>query len=99
MLTYADLEGLTREMFFQDLLHTKHHGMPNQQDPYSEKVDTDLLWIGDKKPAQTTDPSMRPWVKEHFPDAKNLHLGSQSYYVHKLYDSLEWADGDVDFLH
>jgi len=34
----------------------------------------DLLWIGDQKPFQQIDPEIIPFIKEHFPNARFLHL-------------------------
>lgn len=33
-----------------------------------------LLWIGDQKPFQQIDPEIVPFLKEHFPDFKFIHL-------------------------
>ena len=33
-----------------------------------------LLWIGDQKPFQQIDPEIVPFLKEHFPGAKFIHL-------------------------
>ncbi|RKZ93656.1 MAG: hypothetical protein DRR19_00425 [Candidatus Parabeggiatoa sp. nov. 1] len=33
-----------------------------------------LLWIGDKKPFQQIDPEIVPFIKEHFPNSKFIHL-------------------------
>ncbi|MDY6991244.1 MAG: sulfotransferase [Pseudomonadota bacterium] len=33
-----------------------------------------LLWIGDQKPFQQIDPEIIPFIKEHFPNARFLHL-------------------------
>lgn len=35
---------------------------------------TELLWIGDKKPFQHTDPQLVAFILEHFPDAHFLHI-------------------------
>lgn len=35
---------------------------------------TGLLWIGDKKPFQHTDPQLVAFIVEHFPDAHFLHI-------------------------
>lgn len=34
----------------------------------------ELLWIGDKKPFQHTDPQLVAFILEHFPDAHFLHI-------------------------
>lgn len=34
----------------------------------------DLLWIGDQKPFQQIDPDIIPFLKQHFPQAKFIHL-------------------------
>ena len=34
----------------------------------------ELLWIGDKKPFQHTDPQLVTFILEHFPDAHFLHI-------------------------
>lgn len=35
---------------------------------------TELLWIGDKKPFQHTDPQLVTFILKHFPDAHFLHI-------------------------
>ena len=35
---------------------------------------TEVLWIGDKKPFQHTDPQVLDFIIEHFPDAHFLHI-------------------------
>jgi hypothetical protein len=35
---------------------------------------SDLLWIGDKKPFQHTDPQLLAFISENFPDAHFLHI-------------------------
>ena len=35
---------------------------------------TEVLWIGDKKPFQQTDPQVLDFIIEHFPDAHFLHI-------------------------
>jgi hypothetical protein len=32
------------------------------------------VWIGDKKPVQHCDPELRPFIQQHFPDARYLHI-------------------------
>lgn len=34
----------------------------------------DLAWTGDKKHAQYLDPALRPFIREHFPDARFIHV-------------------------
>jgi hypothetical protein len=45
-------------------------GFLNLKPMQKEKV----LWIGDQKPFQQIDPEIVPFLKEHFPDAKYVHL-------------------------
>jgi hypothetical protein len=33
-----------------------------------------IKWVGDKKPVQQADPEMRPFILQHFPDARYLHI-------------------------
>lgn len=33
-----------------------------------------LAWTGDKKHAQYLDPALRPFIREHFPDARFIHV-------------------------
>ncbi|EEF58285.1 hypothetical protein Cflav_PD1013 [Pedosphaera parvula Ellin514] len=33
-----------------------------------------IKWVGDKKPVQQSDPELRPFIEEHFPDARYLHI-------------------------
>lgn len=42
---------------------------------------TELLWIGDKKPFQHTDPQLVAFILEHFPDAHFLHIARHPFVV------------------
>jgi len=93
-----DLVGEIRENFFKDLLYVKDHGILNRQDAYPEKLDVELVWAGDKKPASITDPAMRPWIEQHFPDAKYIHLVRDPIHCIASMAGLAWEGGDRDFL-
>lgn len=97
-LDYSDLTGTDRENFFTDILHVKNHGILNRQDAYPEKTDSGLRWVGDKKPAQTTDPIMRPWIEDTFPDARYLHVVRDPIHCIASMVGLGWADGSREFL-
>ncbi len=51
----------------QRLMETGTPFLPPQNKP-------ELLWIGDKKPFQHTDPQLVAFILEHFPDAHFLHI-------------------------
>ena len=59
-----------REAFFriEDLLMRKGS---NVQACYEKQA---LKWIGDKKPVQQADPELHPFMMEHFPDARYIHI-------------------------
>lgn len=95
-LNHDELNGTVRDNFFKDILHVKDYGIFNRQDAYPEK--TELLWVGDKKPAQTTDPQMRPWIESNFPDAKHIHLVRNPIRCIASMVGLGWAGGDIEFL-
>lgn len=65
-----DREQSPRENFLviqQRLMETGTPFLPPQRKP-------ELLWIGDKKPFQHTDPQLVAFILEHFPDAHFLHI-------------------------
>lgn len=98
LLTHSSLDGSDREKFFQDLIYLKDNGIKNRQTAYLNKSTEELVWVGDKKPHVPTDPDMKPWISEHFPDAKHIHI------VRDPRDSIGsmlkhgWGNGDVELL-
>jgi len=56
-----------REMF--DLVQ-EHLRLAMDPDAHSKVP----VWIGDKKPVQHCDPEIRPFIQQHFPDARYLHI-------------------------
>jgi hypothetical protein len=94
-LEYTELTGTVRENFFKDVLHIRDNGIFSKQEAYPEK--RDVVWAGDKKPAQTTDPRMRPWIESNFPDAKYIHLVRDPVHCIASMVGLGWA-GNVEFL-
>ena len=62
-------EAIT-ETFFQIQMHLMHtdlrHRAPQQK--------THLLWLGDKKPVQHSDPMLRNFLHMHFPHARYIHI-------------------------
>ncbi len=97
-LQYDQLIGTPRAKFFQDILHIKEHGVYGRQDPYPEKLDEDILWIGEKKPGVASNPAMRDWMIDNFPDARYLHLVRDPRYVIGSMARLGWANGNIEFL-
>jgi hypothetical protein len=56
---------------------------------------TDLLWIGDKKPMQHTDPELLKFILQHFPDARFLHIVRHPFEVVASSDRFnQTKDGD-----
>jgi hypothetical protein len=59
------------ELFTRMQLHLMTHGSAVQE-PYRLKKELD--WLGDKKPVQQADPALQGFIREHFADARFLHL-------------------------
>lgn len=60
--------------------------------PMSKK---DLLWIGDKKPFQHTDPQLIAFILEMFPDARFIHMIRHPFAVAESSDRFnKTIDGD-----
>jgi len=59
------------ELFTSMQLHLMTHGSA-VQDAY--RLKSEVSWIGDKKPVQHADPIVHAFIREHFPDARFLHL-------------------------
>ena len=57
-------------MFCQVTRYLMNHGTEIQR--RYDKLD--VLWMGDKKPVQCSDPEVTPFLKEHFPDARYIHM-------------------------
>ncbi len=92
------LTGDSRDNFFGDVLFIKDKGMKGHQPAYPEKQNDQLVWLGDKKPAQSSDPLMRPWIEFMFPDAKYLHMVRHPLDCISSMAGLDWGDGNVEFL-
>ena len=62
--------------------------LPAQQKP-------EVLWVGDKKPMQHTDPAVLAFLLQHFPEARFLHIVRHPFVVAASSDRFnETADGD-----
>jgi len=63
-------QGTPVAVFRKVTEYLMHHGSEIQR-----KYDKpDLLWIGDKKPVQCSDPEVTPFLQEHFPNAHYVHM-------------------------
>lgn len=65
----ADGRGISN-VFFEVVQHLMRHGS-NVQKPYDKG---ELTWAGDKKPVQQADPLVRTFIRQHFPEARFIHI-------------------------
>jgi len=59
------------ELFTKMQFRLMMHGSA-VQDAY--RLKSEVNWIGDKKPVQHADPVVHAFIRQHFPDARFLHL-------------------------
>jgi Sulfotransferase family len=58
------------KLYYQILARVMEQGSDVQQ-PHSKEG---LTWIGDKKPVQQADPDVLFFIRQHFPDARFIHI-------------------------
>ena len=58
-----------------------------------------MRWIGDKKPVQQCDPQLMPFLIEHFPDARLIHIVRHPWAVTASMESAaeNWDKGVPDY--
>ncbi len=79
----------------QNLIAVQQHLMEQGSPWLSPQQKTDLLWMGDKKPFQHTDPELLAFIHQHFADAHFLHIVRHPFAVAMSSSRFnETADGD-----
>lgn len=87
------ITGNVRQDVFSDILWAKDYGVYGRQDPYPEK--RELKWVGDKMPAQCCDPQIQPWVVEHFPEVRYIHMVRHPQQSIASMVGLGWGDAEA----
>lgn len=91
---------LTKEKSPQENYFALQHCMMTKGNPWLPPLSKkDLLWIGDKKPFQHTDPHLLAFILEMFPDARFIHMVRHPFAVaesserfNKTIDGDFWID-------
>ncbi|MCA1763774.1 MAG: sulfotransferase [Cryomorphaceae bacterium] len=87
-----DPDATVRENFENFQRKLMETGFLKMEPAHKEK----LAYIGDQKPYQNIDPEMLPFILEHFPDAKFLHILRHPFEV--IPSSMKFGGGTGGFI-